>query len=62
MVILHYSLILDPLSNIFSYLNKQYVRVKRCTEIEFGFGAYSQYVAQNDVKEIGQVCFILEEF
>lgn len=39
-----------------SYLNKQYVKVKRCTEIEGGYGAYTQYITQKDVKEIGLVC------
>ncbi|VDM96100.1 unnamed protein product [Thelazia callipaeda] len=39
--------------NLFGYLNKQYIKVKRCTEIEGGYGAYSQYIVQRDVKEIG---------
>ncbi|MCP9259511.1 Cullin-2 [Dirofilaria immitis] len=39
--------------NLFGYLNKQYIKIKRCTEIEGGYGAYSQYLTQKDVKEIG---------
>uniref|UniRef100_A0A915Q330 Cullin family profile domain-containing protein n=1 Tax=Setaria digitata TaxID=48799 RepID=A0A915Q330_9BILA len=39
--------------NLFGYLNKQYIKIKRCTEIEGGYGAYSQFLTQKDVKEIG---------
>uniref|UniRef100_A0A0R3S5F6 Cullin-2 n=1 Tax=Elaeophora elaphi TaxID=1147741 RepID=A0A0R3S5F6_9BILA len=39
--------------NLFGYLNKQYIKIKRCTEIEGGYGAYGQYLTQKDVKEIG---------
>uniref|UniRef100_A0A915AFR3 Cullin-2 n=2 Tax=Parascaris univalens TaxID=6257 RepID=A0A915AFR3_PARUN len=39
--------------NLFGYLNKQYVKSKRHMEIEAGYGAYSQFITQSDVKEIG---------
>uniref|UniRef100_A0A183U648 Variant Ionotropic Glutamate Receptor n=1 Tax=Toxocara canis TaxID=6265 RepID=A0A183U648_TOXCA len=44
--------------NLFGYLNKQYVKSKGRMEIEGGYGAYSQFITQSDVKEIGLVSVI----
>ncbi|VDN17885.1 unnamed protein product [Gongylonema pulchrum] len=39
--------------NLFGYLNKQYVRIKRCSEIDGAYSPCSQFSRRQDLKEIG---------